>query len=117
MAEQTLRTVATLAEHLAALAQQFQHQVDGFFAPRSRQGEQYFDVADGATYVKQLVTALFPQDFRAHTMVELLLQIPPTEGHARLALDNCPRLKPFSTTAVASYLAQQQTEGDAHGYA
>jgi hypothetical protein len=115
LAEETLRTVATLAEHLAALAAVFQHQVDGFFAPRSRRGEQYFDVADGATYVKQLLTELFPQDFRAHTMVELLLQRPPTEGHARSALDTCVRLKPFSTTVIASYLAQQQTEGASHG--
>jgi hypothetical protein len=112
-AEQTVRAVAWLAECLARLARRFDGQVDGFFAPRDRHGHQAFDVADGATYVKQLVSDLFPQDFRAANMVDMLLATPPTEGNERAALDNCARLKPFSQTAIETYLTS--LEGRTNG--
>ena len=103
-AEQVLQMIADLGAGLDNLADVFQGQVDGFFAPRDAHGHQAFDVEDGATYVRRLVSALFPQDFRAPAMVDMLMQTPPREGNRRAALAACVRLRPFSETAIASYL-------------
>jgi hypothetical protein len=114
-AEQTCQALAWLAQCLAGLARRFDTQVDGFFAPRTARGEQYFDVQAGRVYVRQLVADLFPQDFRAPAMVDMLLDTPPQDGNQRAALASCARLKPFSPTAIATYLSQHQTEGSSNG--
>ncbi len=114
LAVQTLQEVAQLAGHLAALRDGFQAQVDPLFRFQDRHNMQAFDVQDGATYVRQLVAELFPQDPRAPAMVTLLLLTPPLEGNAQDALAGCARLKPYSQVAIDSYL-KQHTEGRTNG--
>jgi hypothetical protein len=114
LAEDTLQAVATLHDRLEDLGELFSEQVDAFFPFRDPRGMQAFDVQSGFDQVRQLFEAFFPSDFRARDAYLLLMQVPPTIGRLRAALEACPRLKPFSARAIETYL-HQQTEGTTHG--
>jgi hypothetical protein len=116
LAEATLQAVATLHDRLEDLGELFSEMVDAFFKFRTDRGMQAFDVESGFDQVRQLFEAFFPADFRAKDAYVLLMQVPPTIGRLRAALESCPRLKPFSERAIASYLAQQsREEGSTNG--
>ena len=55
----------TVAQVWRVLMAQFEHQQDGFFAPRTRQGHQAFDVDGGRADAQRLFAACFPSDPRA----------------------------------------------------
>jgi hypothetical protein len=115
LAEDMLQAVATLHDRLDDLSELFTEMVDGFFKFRDRRGHQAFDVESGYDQVRQLFEAFFPSDFRAKDAYVMLMQVPPTIGRLRAALESCPRLKPFSETAITSYLSQHQPEGSTNG--
>jgi hypothetical protein len=113
-AEAFLQAVATVAHLGEDLADEFTAMVDAFFPFRDRRGHQAFDVRSGPEYASELFQAFFANDYRAKDAFELLMGTPLTIGRLRAALDGSPRLKPFSATAMAQYLAQQG-EGTPHG--
>jgi hypothetical protein len=113
LAEQALQAVATVHDLFEDLGELFADQVDGFFAPRDRHGHQAFDVVDGPLYALQLFQQFFGADPRARDAFDLIVRSPLTIGMMKQALANCPRLQPFSQTAIATYLTQQ-TEGETH---
>jgi hypothetical protein len=115
-AEAFLQAVAAVAHLGEDLADLFSAMVDGFFKFRDLRGMQAFDVQSGFDTARQLFEAFYPADFRARDAYLLLMQSPPTMGQLRQALESCPRLKPFSERAIATYLSQQQApEGTDHG--
>ena len=86
----------------------------GGLAPvRSRTGHAAFDFPSGREAVVHLVSLLFPGDFRAKDLVELLLDTPPNVGRAHAALTASPRLQPFAERAITTYL-DSITEGLSH---
>jgi hypothetical protein len=116
LAEQTGQAVVTLAALLDDLADSFGTQADPLVPFRDRRGHQQFDdIVDGCTYALQFFCALFPNDPRADTAGRLLLDSPMTVGRLRAALANHPRLRPFSQTAISTYLSQHQPEGTSNG--
>jgi hypothetical protein len=100
-AVQLLGTVRQVWRELIA---HFEHQQDGFFAPRTRQGHQAFPVEGGRADARRLFEACFPSDYRAKEAFELLVEKATTEGAAQQALASCPRLVPFSARAITTYL-------------
>jgi hypothetical protein len=111
-AEAVVASLATLTEALAALREGFGQQVDGLFPFRDARGHQAFDVADGDTYVTQFLQLLFPADFRARELVDLLRVNPLTVGRAQEALANAPRLQVFPPRVIDRYLSDM--EGVSH---
>jgi hypothetical protein len=116
LAEQFLegvRLVATLGPRLIAA---FGAQMDPLMVLRSPDGHQALAVEDGRTYALQFFSALYPNDPRAKTAFELLVETPLTDGHAQAALAHCPCLRPFSQTAITTYLTSIEgaTHGDGH---
>jgi hypothetical protein len=114
LAEQALQAVATLHDLFEDLAEVFQAQVEAFFPFRTPRGLQAFDVLSGHDYALQLLSAFFPNDPRAREAFLLLVDTKLTMGMLRQALDACPRLMPFSPTAITSYL-NTMTEGTSNG--
>jgi hypothetical protein len=115
LAEQALQAVATLHDLFEDLAEVFGAQVDAFFPFRDGRGHQAFDVADGPLYALQLFQQFFGGDPRARDAFDLIVRTHLTVGMLKQALAECPRLKPFSQTAIDTYLQQQQTEGSTNG--
>jgi hypothetical protein len=113
-AEAFLQAVAHVAQLGEDLADAFQQQTDAFEVFRDRHGRQAFDVQSGFDTARQLFEAFYPSDFRARDTFYLLLSRPPTIGQLRHALAACPRLKPFSQTALTTYLTSV-TEGTSNG--
>jgi hypothetical protein len=113
-AEAFLQAVATVAQLGEDLADSFQQQTDAFEVFRDHHGRQHFDVQSGFDTCRQLFEAFYPNDYRARDAYLLLVGRPPTVGQLKGALAACTRLKPFSETAIATYL-RQQTEGTDHG--
>jgi hypothetical protein len=116
LAEHALHAVATMHDLFEDLAEVFGAQVDSFFKFRDLRGMQAFDVQSGRDYARRLFEAFFNGDPRSRDAFGLIMDTHLTVGMLRQALDNCVRLQPFSTTAIATYLRQQQsTEGHSNG--
>jgi len=107
-AEAVVEALATLTEALAALREGFGQQVDGLFPFRDAHGHQALDVADGPTYVTQFLQLLFPGDFRAKEVVDLLMINPVTVGRAQAALGESPRLREFPPRVIDRYLSDME---------
>jgi hypothetical protein len=114
LTEQAFQLTASLAATLAALRDVFGAMNDPFGAFTDHRNHQVWHLPDGHSAVKEVLGALFPQDFRAPNMVDMLLLTPPTEKDGAAAIKDCPRLKPFSQTSIDQYLTQVNvtTEGN-----
>jgi hypothetical protein len=99
-----VQLLGTVAQVWRGLIAQFEHQQDGFFAPRDSRGHQAFPVDGGRADARRLFEALYPSDYRAKEAFELLVEQATTEGAVQEALSNCPRLRAFSARAIATYL-------------
>ena len=104
-AEYAVQILGTLAQVWRVLIAHFEHQQDGFFAPRDARGHQAFPVDGGRQDARRLFEACFPGDYRGKEAFELLIENASTEGAAQQALANCLRLQPFSERAISTYLA------------
>jgi len=107
-AEAVVEALATLSEALAALREGFGQQVDGLVPFRDARGQQAIDVSDGNTYVTQFLQLLFPGDFRAKELVDLLMINPVTVGRATDALQSCARLQAFPERVITRYLSTME---------
>jgi hypothetical protein len=103
-AEAVIDALATLTEALAALREGFGAQVDGLVPFRDAHGHQAIDVSDGPTYVTQFLQLLFPADFRAKELVDLLMINPVTVGRAQDAMQSSARLQAFPERVITRYL-------------
>ena len=93
LTEQAFQLTASLAATLAALRDVFGAMTDPFGTFTDQRNRQVFHLPDGHTAVKEVLAALFPQDFRAANMVDMLLLTPPTETDGAAAIKDCPRFK------------------------
>jgi hypothetical protein len=104
LATQAVQLLGAVMQVWRQLIQHFEHQQDGFFAPRDARGHQAFPVDGGRADARRLFEALYPSDYRAKDAFELLVEQATTAGAVQEALANCPRLHPFSQRAITRYL-------------
>jgi hypothetical protein len=112
LAEAVIQALAHLGQLLAQLEEHFVAQLDDLSLIRAHDGRQQFPLPSGREELVNLVGRVFPGDYRAAAMVQMLLDSPPTEGRHAHAMAECARLSPFPEHLIERYLAE--LEGGTH---